>query len=178
MTRNPSVFCAIVAAVCLASCGGATSSGSDSATPAAQLQPPAAPAGTAPAAGLEPSTLKACEIVTPQDAASIAGGRLLNEPPTGYSNCAYVIEVKGQTESYRLAFTGPGSYAAMLAAQTDAEKGERLEGLLDEAFVQPRAMGGGFSVVALRRGDVALEVSGDRRDAAVGIARLAASRVR
>jgi hypothetical protein len=58
------------------------------------------------------------------------------------------------------------------------EKAERLAGLWDEAYVQPRELGGGFSVVAVRRGDIAVEAWGDRREPAIEIAKLAVSRVR
>jgi hypothetical protein len=124
------------------------------------------------------STLKACEIVSPREVAALVGGTLLNEPPAGFPNCTYVVEVTGDTESYRLNFADPHVYTAMLDTQSEAEKGERLSGLWDEAYVQPRAIGRGFTVIAVRRGDIAMEVSGDRKEPAVAIATLAVSRVR
>jgi len=170
---------AVLLVVGLTSCGRSEPPQQATASP----PPAAAPAAPSPDAAASPavpardvSTLKACEIVTPQEAATIAGGQLLNEPPAGFANCAYVVEVGGNTESYRLLLTEPGLYTAMLDAQSPAEKGERIDGLWDEAYVQPRTTGG-ISVIVLRRGDLALEVSGDRRDPALEIARLAASRL-
>ncbi len=139
------------------------------------------PAGVLPAGaatGRDVSTLKACEIVTPQEAATIIKGRLLNEPPAGFPNCAYVVDVDGKTESYRIAFAEPAMYVAMLEAETDAEKGEHLPGLWDEAYVRPRSVGDGFSVVVVRRGDLAMEVWGDRKAPTIEIAKLAVSRVK
>ncbi len=81
-------------------------------------------------------------------------------------------------ESYRLAFTTPEPYVAMLATQDEKDKGERIPDLLDEAYVQPQAVGEGVSVVAIARGDLALEVSGNRKEPALAIAKLAASRIR
>lgn len=180
MRTRPTVGIALIA-MALASCGGSTSG--DSKTSGAASRPEAgAPAASQAAGATRPgrdvSTLKACEIVTPQEAAGIIGGKLLNEPPAGFANCAYVVEVGGGTESYRLMFAEAGLYAATFSLPDFKEKAERLTGLWDEAYVHPREFGTGFSVIAVRRGDVALEVNGERKDPAVAIARLAASRVR
>lgn len=148
--------------------------------PPAPVQPAAAPA-PAESAALAPArdiaALKACEIVTPEEVATIVGGKLLNEPPVGFPNCVYVLDVNGTTESYRIVFAEPGMYSAMLDAQSEAEKGESLAGLWDEAYVQPRAMGDGMTVIAIKRGDLALESSGPRKEPVVEIAKLAVSRV-
>jgi hypothetical protein len=122
-------------------------------------------------------SLKACEIVTPQEASEIIGGELLNEPPTGLPNCAYVLDVKGTTESYRLSFSTPDIYVAMLESQNEEERGEPVAGLWDEAYVQPRAIGSGYSLVVIQRGKLALEVSGDRKEPLVPLAKLAVLRV-
>lgn len=121
--------------------------------------------------------LKACEIVTPQEAATIIGGKLLNEPPAGFSNCAYVVEVDGTTESYRVNFSAPAMHEALLATQSGAERGESVAGLWDEAYVQSRAPESGYSLVVLQRGRLALEVWGDRQEPLIEIARVAVSRV-
>jgi hypothetical protein len=120
---------------------------------------------------------KACEIVTPQEAATIIGGKLLNEPPAGFPNCAYVVEVDGTTESYRISFSAPTMHEALLETQGSAERGEPVAGLWDEAYVQSRAPDSGYSLVVLQRGKLALEVWGDRKEPLVELARLAVSRV-
>lgn len=172
----------LLVAMCVVSCGGGGSqeepiaTGSQAQAPLASAAPQATPATTP--TGRDVSTLRACEIVKPQDVVTIVGGKLLNEPPGGYPNCAYVLEVKGDTESYRLAFSEPQMYTAVIDMPGFKEKAEQLAGLWDEAYVQPRELGGGFSVVAVRRGDIALEAWGDRREPAIEIAKLAVSRVR
>ncbi|MBP6105130.1 MAG: hypothetical protein V9E93_11935 [Steroidobacteraceae bacterium] len=140
----------------------------------AESSPAAAMAGS-PAVDI--ASLKACEIVTPQEAAAIIGGKLLNEPPAGFSNCAYVVEVDGMTESYRLSFSAPAMHEAMLEAQSVAERGESIAGLWGEAYLQSRAPEKGYSLVALQRGRLALEVWGDRKEPLIELARLAVSRV-
>jgi len=56
-------------------------------------------------------------------------------------------------------------------------RGEPVAGLWDEAYVQSRAPESGFSLVALQRGKLALEVWGDRKEPLIELARLAVSRV-
>ena len=68
-------------------------------------------------------------------------------------------------------------YAALLETQSDAERGESVAGLWDDAYVQPRAPDSGYSLVALRRGKLALEVWGDRKEPVVELAKRAVSRV-
>lgn len=176
MNRVSRVGIALTVA-CMAACGGGGAP--ESAAPAASTAPSAAPAPEAAAAakGRDLSALKACEIVIPAEVAAIVGGKLLNEPPPGFANCVYVLEANGTTESYRIVFSDPAPYVALLATQSDAEKGEPLAGLWDEAYVQKQAMGDGFSVIVLKRGDLALESTGPRKEPAIEIAKLAASRV-
>ena len=148
--------------------------------PSAQARAPAddiAAAATAGAPGLHIEDLKACEIVTPQEASTIIGGKLLNEPPVGFSNCAYVVEVNGTTESYRISFSEPAMYAALFDTQSGTERGESVAGLWDAAHVQPRASSSGYSLVAVQRGRLALEVWGDRKEPLVKLAQLAVARV-
>lgn len=162
-------------------CGGKSTPEQAAPTAASAQAPTLAENNTAAATtgspALDIASLKACEIVTPQEASTIIGGKLLNEPPAGFSNCAYVVEVDGTTESYRISFSTPAMQAALLEAQSDAERGELVAGLWDEAYVQPRAPDSGYSLVALQRGKLALEVWGDRKEPLVELARLAASRV-
>ena len=160
-----------------AACGGKSPPPEQAATAPASA-PADNPVPATPAApARDVSSLEACEIVTPAEAATIVGGKLLNEPPAGFPNCAYVLDVNGATESYRIFFAEPGMYTALLDAQSESEKGDRLEGLWDEAYVQPQATGEGVTVIAIKRGELALESSGPRKEPAIEIARLAVSRV-
>jgi len=134
-------------------------------------------AATTDSPAVDIAGLKACEIVTPQEAATIIGGKLLNESPAGLSNCAYVVEVDGTTESYRINFSAPAMHEAMLETQSVAERGESIAGLWGEAYLQSRAPESGYSLVALQRGRLALEVWGDRKEPLIELAKLAVSRV-
>jgi hypothetical protein len=167
--------------ISVVACGG-KSAPEQASAPAPSAQAPdlaenntAAATTGSPAVGV--ASLKACEIVTPQEAATIIGGKLLNEPPAGFSNCAYVVEVDGTTESYRVSFSAPAMHEALLEMQGGAERGESVTGLWDEAYIRPRAPDSGYSLVTLRRGKLALEVWGDRKEPLFELAKLAVSRV-
>jgi hypothetical protein len=148
------------------------------AEPAANTAPgPAQPAASAPARDI--SALRACELVTPAEVATIVGGKLLAEPAAGFPNCSYVIEVGDDTESYHVAYSEPGALQAMVDYEIANGAVERLDGLWDLAVVVPRdaETGGGFSAIAIRKGDLAVEAWGERKEPAIEIARLAVSRV-
>jgi len=167
--------------ISVVACGG-KSAPEQAALPAPPAQAPAMAENNAATAAtgsptVDIASLKACEIVTPQEAATIIGGKLLNEPPAGFSNCAYVVEVDGTTESYRISFLAPAMHEALLETQSGAERGESVTGLWGEAYIRSRAPDIGYSLVALQRGTLALEVWGDRKEPLIELARLAVSRV-
>lgn len=60
----------------------------------------------------------------------------------------------------------------------DAERGEKIDGLWDEAWLGKRdLMAEGYSLTVVRHGDLAFEVGGDRREVVLAIARMAAERL-
>lgn len=129
--------------------------------------------------GRDLSRLRPCEVVTGKDVAAIAKGKLMSDPLAGSSACAYLIELaNGQVESYRLFLHSAATIEATLKAKSPAEKGERVPGLWDEAYVSKQPMASGLSLVVLRRGDMALEVTGERKDVLIGVAKLAIGRLK
>lgn len=77
-----------------------------------------------------------------------------------------------------VAITGSTAmHEALLETQSGAGRGESVTGPCDEAYVQPRAPDSGYSLVALQRGKLALEVRVDRKEPLIELARLAVSRV-
>jgi hypothetical protein len=132
----------------------------------------------APAEARDLSGLKACEIVSGKDVAAIAKGKLMSPPLGGAQACAYLVELSnGTVESYRLSIQAPAGIEAMWKSQTPAERGEAVPGLWDEAYVAKQFMASGFSLQAVKRGDLAIEVTGERRDVLTAIAKLAISRL-
>jgi hypothetical protein len=129
--------------------------------------------------GRDLNKLRPCAVVTGKDVAAIAKGKLMSDPLGGASACSYLIErANGEVESYGLSFQPAAAVEATLKAQPPAEKGERVSGLWDEAYLSKRFMASGFSLVALRRGDMALEVTGERKDVLIAAAKLAIARLK
>jgi hypothetical protein len=129
--------------------------------------------------GADPAKIRACDVVTGAEVASAAKGKLVSPPLGSGPSCRYTVEVAGgAVEAYQTMFQPAAGAQAVVAAQSPAERGEKIAGLWDEAYAGKRPMADGFSVLAIRRGDIAIEVTGERRDVALAIAKLAASRVR
>lgn len=155
-----------------------------------EAQPPAATPGApiaAVAAGPAASasqtrdltSLKACEIVTGDEVAKIVGGKLATPPAASGRGCMYVIELPGGAgEGYTLRFEEASVMEQLLKMQTAGEKGENIGGPWDEAWLGKKPLGEGLRLWAVRRGDVAVDVGGERKEPILEIAKLAASRLR
>lgn len=127
----------------------------------------------------DPSPLKACEVVTGKDVAGIAKGKLMSPPLGEAQACAYLVEMaEGTVESYRFSIQAPIGIEAMWKSQTAAERGETVAGLWDEAHVAKQFMASGLSLTAVKRNDLAIEVTGERKDVLLAIAKWAVSRLR
>lgn len=142
------------------------------------LAPAAPPPAATQASPRDLSTLNLCETVRPEEVATAAGGKLATEPSWSGKACMYVVEVADGTESYVLSVYPASLAEALLQVQSPAEKGEKTAGPWDEGWLGPRAMGSGFTLLAVRRGDIAIEASGDRREVAVALGRLVGDRVK
>lgn len=127
----------------------------------------------------DPSPLKACEVVTGKDVAGMAKGKLMSPPLGEAQACAYLVEMAdGTVESYRFSIQAPVGIEAMWKSQTAAERGETVAGLWDEAHVAKQFMASGLSLTVVKRSDLAIEVTGERKDVLLAIAKLAVSRLR
>lgn len=127
----------------------------------------------------DPSPLKACEVVTGKDVAGMAKGKLMSSPLGEAQACAYLVEMAdGTVESYRFSIQAPIGIEAMWKSQTAAERGETVAGLWDEAHVAKQFMASGLSLTAVKRSDLAIELTGERKDVLLAIAKLAVSRLR
>jgi len=160
----------------LASCGTGEQESPASVPPLADT-PLQAEASAASKPSLDITALQACNIVKPAEVAAIVGGTLATESTWSGPNCMYVIELGTGVESYRVSYQEPGMMAAMLDVMTPEEKGESISGEWDEAWFGKQAIGGGLHLLALRRGELAMEISGERREPVLELARLAAARV-
>ncbi len=124
------------------------------------------------------SPLKACEVVTGKDVAGMAKGKLMSPPLGEAQACAYLVEMAdGTVESYRFSIQAPVGIEAMWKSQTAAERGETVAGLWDQAYVAKQFMASGLSLTAVKRSDLAIEVTGERKEVLLAIGKLAVSRL-
>lgn len=146
----------------------------------AAVTPAAAPAAATTAGSIprDLSSIDLCKIILPAEVATAAGGTLATEPAWKGNSCMYVIETPEGTESYLASIQPVDLVRVVLDAQTEAERGERIDGLWDEAWLGKRALvAEGYSLTVVRNGELAFEIAGDRRDVVLALARLAADRL-
>ena len=131
------------------------------------------------AAGIEmPPDIKACEIVTGEEVAEMAGAKLLTKPGSTSFFCYYVVELEGgAAENYNLTFDSASSAQLLLDHMSAGEKGEKIEGILDEAYMGKENLSEQIALRALRHGKLGMTVTGDRAEVVLKIAKLAASRL-
>ncbi len=84
------------------------------------------------------SKLRACEVVTGKDVASLANGKLTSTPLGSASGsvCSYLIELSnGEVEGYGLSFQPAANIDALFKTKSPADKGERVQDLWDDAYL-------------------------------------------
>lgn len=167
-------------ALALAACEDKPSKPAPAATPppAVQAQPSDTPTRAATASPVrDRSKLDACAIVKDSEVAKLAGATLLAPTRTSSPVCIYALERGGTSFGMKLAFWDPEPVEAMFAAAPPEQRGEKIDGPWDEAYLRPSMVEGELSLSAVWRGDIAMEVLGDRKEAVIEIAKLAASRL-
>lgn len=149
----------------------------------APAKPVASAAKSAPAAPAarerDLSGLQLCEIVKGAEVVKIAGGAKLAAPATSVPRgCMYVVERPGGGADHFNLRVESASLEAMLIEHLKSEETiEKVSGPWDDARVSRAKLGGGLRLMVLRRGDIGIEVAGERKEAMIEIAKLAASRI-
>ena len=129
-------------------------------------------------AGFEVPDINACKVVTGEEVATLAGGKMLVKPGSNSFSCNYVIEKEdGSAESYQLTFEVPAQLRAILDHADSQEKGKKIEGILDEAYLGRDAMDTQYEVRALRDDKIGMSVTGDREEIVLKIAKFAVTRL-
>jgi hypothetical protein len=148
--------------------------------PAKSASGPAKSAPAAPAAReRDLSGLQLCEIVKGAEVVKIAGGAKLAAPATSVPRgCMYVVERPGGgADHFNLRVESASLEAIVIDSLTPQEQIEKVAGPWDDARLSRAKLGGGLRLMALRRGDIGIEVAGERKEAMIEIARLASSRI-
>ena len=129
--------------------------------------------------GRDLSKLDACKIVTPAEVAA-ATNRKVIKSVGGQVHCSYVVDApQSGADTYDLYLNEAAVTEALLAVTPGKERGTPVPGLWSEAYVGP-AIGSPkqLSLVALRKGDMAIEVQGPNKDALIAIAKIAVSHLK
>lgn len=129
--------------------------------------------------GRDLSKLNACTIVTPADVATATNRKVITSVG-GQVHCSYVVNApQSGADTYDFYLNEAGVVEALLAIKTPKEKGTPVAGLWNEAYVGPATGSPGqLSLVALRKGDMAIEVQGPDKDAIIAIAKVATARLK
>ncbi|HXF86602.1 MAG TPA: hypothetical protein VNK49_14570 [Anaerolineales bacterium] len=113
-------------------------------------------------AGRALSDLHVCELVTPEEVASMAGGSVFQEPLQGSSEngafCTYHVGFpNGDYQQYSI-YLEPTHLPELLIECCAADLGKPIEGLGDIAFLE-QDENGLFTLLALVKNDFALELT-------------------
>lgn len=95
-------------------------------------------------------------------------------------HCGYLVEAPNSgADTYDFYLQEAAVIEAMLAIETPEQKGTPVPGLWTEAYVGP-AVGspGQFALVALNKGDMAIELRGPNKDVLIALAKLAITRLK
>ena len=129
--------------------------------------------------GRDLSKLDACKILTPADVTATTKRKVITSVG-GQVHCSYVVEApQSGADTYDFYLNQAAVVEALLDYKKGAEKGTPVAGLWNEAYVGP-SVGSPkqLSLVALRRGDMAIEIQGPHKDVIVALAQLAVSRLK
>ena|SRR5688572_12377731 len=129
--------------------------------------------------GRDLTKLDACKILTPADVTA-ATKRKVIKSVGGQVHCSYVVEApQSGAETYDFYLSEAALIEAMFAVKTAAEKGSPVAGLWNEAYVgAATGSPGQLSLVALRKGDMAIEIKGPNKAALVALAQVAVARLK
>jgi hypothetical protein len=129
--------------------------------------------------GRDLTKLDACKVLTPADVAAATKRRVIKSVG-GQVHCSYVVEApQSGAETYDFYLNEAALIEAMFSVKTPAEKGAPVPGLWNEAYVGAAVGSPGLlSLVALRKGDMAIEIKGPNKAVLVALAQTAVTRLK
>src|SRR5262245_43843565 len=135
-------------------------------------------AGLAAQKGRDLSKLDACKILPATDVASAVKRKIIKSAG-GHAHCTYVPDApQSVADAYDFYLEEAALVEALLQVKSGAEKGTAVPGLWTEAYVGPATGTPGLlELVALKKGDMAIELKGVNKDHLIALARLAVSRL-
>lgn len=132
--------------------------------------------------GVPPASFESvnvCERVTGEAVAKAVGGQLLEARPVnvkGFASarCVYRVTVSGTPRAFVLWFEPPDDFQGLIDAQDHPPK--PIEGVGDAAHLAYHADDKRYEIIAVKRGAVTLQVTGEQVDWIRAIALLALSK--
>ena len=176
-------------AMLLAACGGGTAAtsalpaggGADAAPTSAPTEPtpaPVQPGEPASATGMDVSTVNLCKLLPRAELAALAGGTPYEGAEADGPACIYTIDPgDGTAELYTASVSSPDLVQPMVDYVRQYEQAEWLEGLGDVAYLQPAALGEGYSLTVLVEGEYGVSISGPRSEVLQAAASLIVERL-
>ena len=137
------------------------------------------PAALSAQKGRDLSKLDACKVLTPADVGNATKQKLLKSVG-GAVHCSYVMEsAKNGSDTYDFYLNEASVLEALLSVESAKEKGTPVPGVWTEAYVRP-SVGSPkqLSLVALKKGDMAIEIQGPSKDVLISLAHTAVGRLK
>lgn len=137
------------------------------------------PFGLSAQKGRDLSKLDACKILTPADVAAATKGKVMTSVGGGVGgvHCMHVVDAQSGSGSYQLFLQAPAAAEAVWKIESAAERGTPVPGLWSEAYVKA-GVANQFVLIALHRGDMAIEIHGPSKNAVLALGKLAVSRLK
>ena len=126
--------------------------------------------------------LDPCKVLTSADVAAATKGKVSTSVGggAGATACMWVVDAPTGAGTYQLFLQKPDVIEALWQVEKGAEKGTPVSGLWNEAYMTPPGgmNGDQYHLIALNKGDMAIEVHGVNKDAVVSLGKTAASRLK
>jgi hypothetical protein len=129
--------------------------------------------------GRDLSKLDACKILSAADVAAATKHKVIKSVG-GEMHCSYVVEApQSGADTYDFFLNEASVTQMLLDMDKGAEKGAPVPGVWSEAYVGP-AVGSPkqLSLVALHKGDMAIEIHGPNKEALIALAHVAVARLK
>ena len=126
--------------------------------------------------------LDPCKVLASADIAAATKGKvssMVGGGP-GATACMWVVDAGAGSGTYQLFLQKADMIEALWKVSSAAEKGSSVPGLWTEAYMTPPGGGNGdqFILIALNKGDMAIEVHGVNKDAVVSLGKTAIGRLK
>ena len=125
--------------------------------------------------------LDPCKILTSADISAATKGKVTTSVGggVGAAACMWVVDAPTDAGTYQLMLEKADIIEMVFKASSSAEKGTPVAGLWSEAYLKPPGPSGdAYILVALNRGDMAIEVHGVNKDAVTSLGKTAVSRLK